>query len=465
MRAQPKIGLLPLYLALYDEINPDARHAYQSLLDDVAQRFQREKVQVIRGDICRLDAEFREAVDHFEAEGVDAIVTLHLAYSPSEEATGALCATDLPIVMLDTTMDEAFGPEVDPSRIMYNHGIHGVMDLAAMLRRWRRPFHVVAGHLYTSPVVSRAADLVRASVAASEFIGSRVMRLGFPFRGMGDFSVEPEVLAQAFGIDFLSAPVEGFAGFVQEVTDVDLQEEYERDCDLFQIDCPEDVHRRSLRVGLGLRRFLREHDIDGFSMNFQAFTSTDPPIDTVPFLEASKAMSHGIGYAGEGDVLTAALVGALCRSFPMTTFTEIFCPDWAGNTLLLSHMGEINPEVIPGKPLLLEKDYPFSPTNNPAFVTGSPGQGEAVFVNLSPGPDHSFRLILSPVEIMPDTDRPEWNPIVRGWMRPATLPVNEFLEAYSQAGGTHHSALVLGPRTAALEAMAEYLDLECVVIP
>ena len=49
---------------------------------------------------------------------------------------------------------------------------------------------------------------------------------------------------------------------------------------------------------------------------------------TLPFLEASKAMARGIGYAGEGDVLTSALVGTLLSVYPETSFTEMFCPNW-----------------------------------------------------------------------------------------------------------------------------------------
>ncbi|MCL4377237.1 MAG: hypothetical protein M1409_02460 [Actinobacteria bacterium] len=47
-------------------------------------------------------------------------------------------------------------------------------------------------------------------------------------------------------------------------------------------------------------------------MNFSVLTA-DSGFPTIPFLEASKSMARGIGYAGEGDVLTAALTGSLIR--------------------------------------------------------------------------------------------------------------------------------------------------------
>ncbi|MDZ7837486.1 MAG: hypothetical protein U5N58_05810 [Actinomycetota bacterium] len=50
-------------------------------------------------------------------------------------------------------------------------------------------------------------------------------------------------------------------------------------------------------------------------MNFSKINSRSG-FPTIPFLEASKAMARGTGYAGEGDIITAALVGALLSLYP-----------------------------------------------------------------------------------------------------------------------------------------------------
>ncbi len=460
MRRLPKIGLLPLYLSLYDEINPALRHDFSPFLDEVTERLRRERIEVTTSEICCVDAQCRQALEAFRAAKVDLIVTLHLAYSPSEEALPSLCASQLPLLLLDTSMDESFGCNVDPGRIMYNHGIHGVQDLAALLRRWRRPYHIVAGHVEAPGLMGRVADHARAALAANEMRNGRVLRFGDAFKGMGDFAVPSELLAQRFGIQVDACDVNRIGEHVAEVTAEEIEAELHNDRELYHVEAPEEVHRRSVRVGLALRKCLEARQASAFSMNFQAFTSDEPPVDTVPFLEASKAMARGMGYAGEGDMLTASLIGALCRGFGMTTFTEIFCADWRGNSLFLSHMGEINPEVIPGKPLLFEKEYPFSGAANPAVISGSPGPGPAVLVNLSPGPDASLRLILAPVEVLPDLSDAALRQTIRGWIR-AALPVEEFLESYSRLGGTHHSGLVLGKRLEGLQAMAEHLGLEC----
>ena len=460
MSDTPKAGLLPLYLALYDDALPDMRQVLEPFLDSVAAGLADAGVEVVRAPVCCVGSEFTAAVRQLEAGGADALVCLHLAYSPSLESADVLAGSDLPLVLLDTTPDAAFGQDVDPERLLYNHGIHGVQDLACMLRRRKRTYEIVAGHWQTSDVLARAAECVRAARAARFLRSCRALRIGDTFAGMGDFAVAEGVLADVLGISVTQIGARALAGPAEAVTDADIDAEMQRDREQFAGDIDEAVHRDSLRVGLGLRRVLEDDRCTAVSMNFQAFDSAEGPVCTVPFLEVSKAMSRGIGYAGEGDVLTAAMVGALLSAWPKTTFTEIFCPDWQGDSLFLSHMGEINPAVAAETPRLSEKDFPFTPAKNPAVITCAPAPGPATYVNLAPGPDDTFRLIVAPVEVLGDGTHPDMQKTVRGWIRPR-CGVPAFLEAFSRAGGTHHSALVLGDHTAAVAAFAAFAGLEC----
>jgi len=460
MNRHPKIGLLPLYLALYDQTHPQLRKAFEPFLQQIAGGFKQEGIEVVRSEICCVAAEFEKAVRLFETAEADLIVTLHLAYSPSAEAIKALCGTRLPVLMLDTTMDYDYGPTVDPARLMYNHGIHGVQDLASLLSRRGRPFQIVAGHVTESNVLARAAEIARAAMAARVFKSTRALRIGKSFKGMSDFFVPTVILRDSLGITVDQIWPADLADCARRISPAAIEAEIARDRERFRVEADEQVHRRSVKVGLALRSYLEANDYAAFSMNFLAFDSAQEPIDTVPFLEACKAMARGIGYAGEGDVLTASLVGALSRGFGRTTFTEIFCPDWKGNSLFLSHMGEINPEVAAEKPLLLEKDFPYTKARNPSTLTCAPRPGPAVLVNLTPRAEGRFRLIVAPVEVLEDSPRDEMRRMIRGWIRP-TVPIAEFLEQYSRLGGTHHSALVLGDHAEAICAFGLLAGIEC----
>ncbi|NOZ19738.1 MAG: hypothetical protein GXP25_01480 [Planctomycetes bacterium] len=462
-KRKPKIGLLPLYLKLYDDTNPGLRARFVAFMNTVADGFTSRRIDVARTDVCRVASEFADAVACFEREGVDCIVTLHLAYSPSLESIDALTKTELPILILDTTMDAAFGPGAYPDRIMYNHGIHGVMDMASVLRRRGRSFQIMAGHVADDDFFARAVLLIRAASAANQLRDTKALRVGEPFKGMGDFFVEQEVLKSVLGITVEQIAAADLIQAVEAVTDKEVEEEVALDRERFTCAVPEKVHARSVRVGLGLRRRLGAGGFHAFSMNFLAFDQADGPINTVPFIEASKAMARGLGYAGEGDVLTAALVGALSGAFGKTTFTEIFCPDWNGNSLFLSHMGEINPDVANETPRIIEKPFPYTPAQNPAVIACAPKAGPAVFVDLVPGPDDTFSLIVAPVEMLGDATNEKMKEAIRGWMRPA-CGVRKFLETYSRHGGTHHSALVMDGDPEAVCAFGELAGIPVVRI-
>lgn len=460
---RPRAGLLPLYLELYDRLRPGIREQFEPLLAGVTNRLEHRGIDVTRGEVCRLTHEFEAALARFEDADVDCIVTLHLAYSPSLESVDLLSRSKLPIVILDTTMDADFGQGVDPKRILFNHGIHGVQDMANLLRRRRKGFEIVAGHVANDGMMDRAADLVRATRAARRFGGLKVVRIGEAFAGMGDFSVPPDLLERRFHIRLESRTLADLADVTAQVGDDRIEAEIDADRERFDCRAPMDVHRPSVRLGLGMRDLLARCGCDAFSANFQVFDTPDEPICTVPFLEISKAMARGFGYAGEGDILTASLLGAVLSAWPDSTFTEIFCPDWAGETLFLSHMGEVNPRVLEGRPVLLEKDYAFSEARNPAFLTGPWKTGPATLVNLAPGPEASFTLVVAPLEILPDGTHPDMASVIRAWARPGrSLP--DFLERYSRAGGTHHSVLILGKRVEAVQAMGRLVGIDSLVI-
>ncbi|MBT3378058.1 MAG: hypothetical protein HN742_39930 [Lentisphaerae bacterium] len=460
---KPTVGLLPLYLQLYDDRMPERRAMFDGFMRDIESGLSAQGMSVHSGDVCRKAHEVAAALDLFGQNGVDVIVTLHLAYSPSLESAPLLAASPLPVVLLDTTMDPGFGQGTEPDRIMYNHGIHGVMDLASVLRRRGKPFTVVAGHPESSSVLDRTAEAIRAAWAANLLKTTKALRVGPSFDGMGDFSVEEDVLRRVLGIDVTEVSPKALAEAVLSVTSAEAEDEMELDRARFACSICEDVHCRSVKVGLGLRKMLTEGAFTAVSANFLAFDSPVPPVNTVPFLELSKGMARGIGYGGEGDVLTAALVGALATAFTDVTFSEIFCPDWRGGSLFISHMGEINPTVAAEKPDLIEKPFPFTNALNPAVITCAPRPGPAVFVNLVPGPADTFSLVVAPMDVLGDTTNEEMRGAVRGWIKPA-CPVEDFLERYSQAGGTHHSALVLGERVDALTAFARHANLPVVVI-
>jgi len=459
----PKVGLLPLYLKLYDEVVPELRPKLEAFLGEVAGMLTASGLDVVAAPVCRERPEFAEALAALTAVGVEALVTLHLSYSPSLESAALLAECSLPLILFDTTPSPTFDSSATRQTMLENHGIHGVQDLASVLRRLGKPYHVVAGHPSRGGVLDEVVGLCRAASAASRLRRMKVGLVGAPFKGMGDFAIDAERLAKRVGPMVVQIDLTDLAKRAAAVSAEEVDAEAAADGERF--DCSavtRQVLEPSLRLGLALRQMLDEVDAGAFSMNFQACTA-ESGLPTVPFLECSKAMARGLGYAGEGDVLTASVNGALGAAYGDTTFTEMFCPDWRGDTLFMSHMGECNPELASQQPKLVEKDYQFSDVANPVIALFPLKPGPATLVNLTQDPGDAFSLIASLVEVVDTGLVDAFCDVPHFWIRPAKS-VRQLLADYSRAGGTHHLGLMLGNRVAAVRTLAEMLGAPCVEV-
>lgn len=452
-----KIGFLPLYIELYDAVGSKARSRLEPFYETLVQALEARGLEVIRSPFCRLSEEFEKAISSFEAAGADCIVTWHAAYSPSLESAQALSRTALPIVVLDTTETYDFGASQNPDEISYCHGIHGVMDMCNLLNRNGKVFAIAAGHYSESDVLDRVAGFARAAAAAMALSGSKVGSIGGSFPGMGDFLVSDRDMSERFGVTVKYADAAELLAIRKDISEEDIRAEMAADLE----NCtqlkpvPEEVHRLTVRDCLTVRRWADKHGLAAFTVNFLEIRPENG-LDTMPFMEACKAMARGIGYAGEGDVLTAAFTGALIRGFGDVTFTEIFCPDWKGDGLFLSHMGEINYRVST-RPELMIKPFPYTAAKDPVVGSARLRSGDAVFVNVFRRAD-GFALFAAPVTMLePSGDAFAGN--IRGWMKPA-VPVGVFLEELSRAGATHHSTLVYGATVEQINFFSRILGLD-----
>ena len=458
-----KIGLLPLYVKLYDDCVPILKRQLQPFYDEIVKLFSDRGVDVVTSEFCRVEGEFDNAVNAFENADVDAIVTLHMAYSPSLESIKPLSETKLPIIVLDTTSIFEFGNMQNPEAIMSCHGIHGVMDMCCMLKRYGKDYAIAAGHYAESDVIDRVCGYVRAAMAKKAFSETKVAVFGGLFDGMGDFRVENKKLYDRFGIKVIEKNADEMTEYEKAVSDDEIVLEYANDKEKYDFDenVIEEEYRETIRSCLAIRKCIRDEKFTAFTANFRNM-GTKAGISSMPFLEACKSMERGIGYAGEGDPLTASLVGALLAGYADTTFVEIFCPDWKNNMLFLSHMGEANYRIVNSKPIIkrAETNYADGPMPYAGYARMKGGRG--VFVNICPTKD-DFRLVFCHAE-MQNFKTDNFSDSIRGWMKPENFTTAEFLEKLSINGATHHSAFVYGAKTEELEYFGRLLGIETVVI-
>ncbi len=453
-----KIGLLPLYVKLYDDGAPNMRVRIDAFTETIAKIIGgRDDVKLLKGKVCRVSGEFSAQIEMFEKENVDCIITLHLAYSPSLESENALKNTGLPIIILDTTPNFEFTDDDDLS-ISYNHGIHGVQDMCNLLVRNKKQFFVEAGHYEKSDVIERVVKRAKGIKAANALKSSRVGRIGGEFAGMGDFCVSDSVFCE-LGIERIEMKSDEAREYTLKVTDDEIDAQIVADKAKYDVDGTVEpvFFRNCIKGDLAVRKWIEDNKLTAFTANFLNIKK-DFGLFGMPFCEANRAMERSIGYAGEGDILTAALVGAFMNISDEVSFIEMFCPDWKNDIIFISHMGEMNTALSAEKPKLLKKVMKYSDIDT-TWLCGTYKAGVATIIDLAPLGGSRFRVITSKVEMKTPDCKKFRGSTTCGWFKP-DKNIGAFLEDYSKLGGTHHLSIMYGDMRKTAETFAEVMNFE-----
>ena len=445
-----KAGFLPLYLDLYDQIDPQMRSMFGIFIQRI-KTLLRDEVELIESDIAtderRIRAFFQELSD------ADLVITIHLAYSPSLLVAKAMSDFGRPILILDTSISYSLDPE-DDHYLMLNHGIHGVMDLTSVLTANDVGFNIIAGHPDDESFAQKIKDFLRGLELASLFGNQRIGITGKPFEGMGDFAVDFDDMQKKYEVEVIPIEPSAIVKRAAGVGDDEVKDQMKRDGDMYAFESVTDqVHENSVRVFLALKALLHEEQCTGYTMNFQHITDQF----AAPFYACSRLMSERIGYAGEGDILTACLGRPLNRSASRAMFSEMFCADWKDGLILMSHMGETDVRFCRSgfKPRLVPKKALFN-KHDSLIILFETGIVPITIVNIAGDPVHGFRLIACVAELL---DTPVYDSIGSPHfvMKP-TVPVDDFLEWYASCGGGHHLYVADGNLLPQIREMARNLN-------
>ena len=139
---RPRIGLLGIMQALYDDMLPGITERQAAYAAEVA---------AVLGDDADVTVappvKTREDADHalreLEAADLDGVLVVMLTYGPAMHVARALAGTSLPVCLANIQPVAAVTPAWDMGDLTYNQGIHGAQDTANAMVRAGRPFAVV----------------------------------------------------------------------------------------------------------------------------------------------------------------------------------------------------------------------------------------------------------------------------------------------------------------------------------
>jgi L-arabinose isomerase len=465
-QSKPKVGILGLSLEFYETLGPEIRIGREAFVRDKLLPALSPHMDVRFDGAVYRRQDVERTVRQYEAAGMDVLLVVLLTYSPSLISAPALSRTSLPVVVWNTQELFAVDESYDQQKLVDNHGVHGTHDLCNVLVRYGRAFLYGTGHLDCPTDTESLKRRIRCAYAVSRLRRARLGLLGYPFPGMGDFGLDTTFLAGSLGCSWQALGVADYVKRSAAAPARDVAELVEQYCDDYHVadDITDDDLGQAARAELALRGMVTDFGLDAYSYQFLAF-GEDERVETLPFVAASRLMAEGIGFGGEGDLISAAHCAMLNWLSPPASFSEIFTIDFAGNSVLLSHMGESNVAMAAkgAKPALVKRAKSLVPVRGSqlAIAAGfAPGEATLSALTLSAG--QKWRIIAARGSIL------EFGPLTQLAVPHAKFqPAGElrtFLDNYAKAGGPHHLAISFGDNLTALEEAAALLGAEYVQV-
>ncbi|MFP4115334.1 MAG: L-arabinose isomerase [Spirochaetota bacterium] len=399
------------------------------------------------------------------------ILWMH-TFSPAKMWIGGLLTLEKPFVHFHTQHNRDIPWDtIDMDFMNLNQSAHGGREFGFIASRLNTPREVVVGHWSDPQVVAQLGTWARAAIGLHETRSLRVARFGDNMRQVA-VTEGDKVAAQArFGYEVNGYGVGDLAARVSAVRDSDvarLADEYEAEYELVPELRKDGEMRDSLlaqaRIELGMRDFLDDGGYKAFTTTFEDLHG----LPQLPGLAVQRLMAAGYGFGAEGDWKTAALtrvMKTMGEGLPGgTSFMEDYTyhMDPSGMFVLGAHMLEVCPSIAGGKPRL--EIHPLS-------IGGKADPVRLVF-NVSPAPalnativdlGYRFRMIVNEVDVVtPPQDLPNL-PVARVLWQ-ARPDLKRAAACWILAGGAHHTGFSTNVTTEMLEAYAEMLGIEFLLI-
>jgi L-arabinose isomerase len=459
-QARPRIGLLGVMQALYDDMLPgitERQAAYAQEIGDALGSF----ADVVVGDPVKDRADAERVMAQLESADLDGLLVVMLTYGPAMHVTRVLERCALPICLANTQPEPEITPAWDMADLTYNQGIHGAQDTANAMVRAGRRFAVITGDWRSAGFQDDVALWARAAAAVTRWRSLRVAIFGYAMNGMGDIRVDEHAFLRTLGPEVDALGTGQLQQAMAAVDDDAVRALMEAEDARFVVDERLSAQERTdhVRMQLGLQALLDAGGYRAYSTHFGAIAQ-DGRFARLPLAAASSLMAEGYAFAAEGDAVTASLMAAAQDLLGETQFTEMYAMDFTRDAILMSHMGE-------GNWALAREDRPVRLIKRPLGIGGL-GDPPTFLFQYRPGPctlatlvaleGTRFRLVVAEGEILDSDELPALE-MPYGLFRPDS-GVRGCMDAWLRLGGPHHQVLNPGRHANAWEAFCEAAGVE-----
>jgi L-arabinose isomerase len=316
------------------------------------------------------------------------------------------------------------------------------------------------------------ARFCRIAQVLHDLKNARIGHFGHPIESMLDMHSDPAMLTAAFGCHIVQTEAEDILKHYYKVEDEELERRQEVIIDFFDRPIPvsdpitrkltdEDLHMAA-KVSLALEKFVDEKKLDGLAYYYDAMEGSDLRAVVSNLIVGNSLLTAaGFPMCGESDLKTCIAMLIMDRLEIGGSFAEFHPIDFNEGFILVGHDGPHHINIADSKPVL----------RSLVKYHGKPGSGASVEFKIKEGPitmlsisstfEGKFKFVIAEGESVAGPIPPTGNTNTRVFFKPDVIT---FLKRWVAEGPTHHFSLGIGHHAGTIKLIADYLDIEAVII-
>jgi L-arabinose isomerase len=462
---QGRVGVFGIGLHAYWDQFPGLKQrleGYQRCVESQAAGFG---VAVVSAGLVDTAQAAADAGSLFARADLDLILCYIGTYATSSQVLPVVQRAKAPVLVLNLQPCDALDYEhTDTGEWLANCSVCCAPEIANAFARAGVRFRVVSGMLHDDPAAwGEIAGWCRAAGIARAVRASRIGFLGHTYPGMLDmYSDFTGVSAQA-GVHVEVLEMCDLDECVEQASPADVEEKIALAHRTFDMeDVPAGDLAWAARVAAGLDRLVKRFQLNGLTYYYRGLAGNRyERLSAGLILGNSLLTARGVAASGEGDLKTCVAMTMLDRMGAGGSYTEFYAMDFRERFVLMGHDGPMHLAIADGRPVL----------RGLGLYHGKRGSGVSVECRVKTGPvtllamtqtaEGKLKLLAAEGESIagPLLKIGNTNSRVR-----FALPPAEFINRWCAHAPTHHFALGVGHRRAALSKLAELMGIPLEVV-
>jgi L-arabinose isomerase len=471
----PRIGVFGVgYYKYWDQFPGllDALLAKQAVF---IAKVHKHEVEVIDfGLIDNVEKAYALAAE-LKAAKLDLIFCDMLTYATSSTFGTIIKTVDVPIVLVALQPDDALDYEnASTYQQLYNDDICSLPEFAGVAVRMGKAVpEMIIGTLQGDQQADAAiSECCRIAKVLHDVKTARIGHIGHPIEAMLDMHTDFTMVTSHFGAHIIQCEAHEIVSQYQKISIKEINTSKSRILDFF--DTPDPVSdpiseklkaddlETSARVTVALQKFVEEKKLDGLAYYYEGKAGSETQL-VMANLIVGNSLLTGAGFpmCGESDIKTCLAMLIMDRLGIGGSFAEFHPVDFKEGFVLVGHDGPHNIAIAEGRPVLRSlKKYHGKPGYG-AGVEFKIKEGPITMLSISSNYHGKFKFVIAEGESVKGPIPPTGNTNTRGYFKP---DVRTFLERWIKEGPTHHFALGVGHHARTIKKIANYLNIESVII-